>query len=160
MIDDVLIYALFPQVGLKFLENRDDPSAFEPPPSTETSSELQPSAAQNTQSEGAVYSVRVNGKVFTVEVAENGKLRSVASVSASTSMLLDSGEAVPAALAGNVFKVLVKTGDTVEAGQTILVLEAMKMETDISAPRAGTIASVHVDEGDAVNVGDPLVSLA
>ncbi|MCZ6643102.1 MAG: sodium-extruding oxaloacetate decarboxylase subunit alpha [Gammaproteobacteria bacterium] len=160
VIDDVLIYALFPQVGLKFLENRDDPSAFEPPPSAETSSESQPSAAQNNQSGGAVYSVRVNGKVFTVEVAENGKLRSVASVSASTSMSLDSGEAVPAALAGNVFKVLVKTGDTVEAGQTILVLEAMKMETDISAPRAGTIASVHVDEGDAVNVGDPLVSLA
>ena len=160
VIDDVLTYALFPQVGLKFLENRDDPSAFEPPPSAETLSELQPSAAQNNRSDGAVYSVRVNGKVFTVEVAENGKLRSVASVSASTSTSLNSGEPVPAALAGNVFKVLVKNGDTVEAGQTILVLEAMKMETDISAPRAGTIASVHVDEGDAVNVGDPLVSLA
>ena len=66
---------------------------------------------------------------------------------------------VSAALAGNVFKVLVQDGDTVEAGQTILVLEAMKMETDISAPRAGTIASVHVAEGDAVDVGDTLISL-
>ena len=157
VIDDVLTYALFPQVGLKFLENRDDPSAFEPAPSAEVLPDTKSSKAP--QPEGAVYSVRVNGKAFTVEVAENGKLQNVASVSASTSTPRNGGEPVAAALAGNVFKVLVQDGDSVEAGQTILVLEAMKMETDISAPRAGTIASVHVVEGDAVNVGDALVSL-
>ena len=157
VIDDVLTYALFPQVGLKFLENRDDPSAFEPPPSAEVLPDTKSSKAP--QPEGAVYSVRVNGKAFTVEVAENGKLQNVASVSASTSTPRNGAEPVAAALAGNVFKVLVQDGDSVEAGQTILVLEAMKMETDISAPRAGTIASVHVVEGDAVNVGDALVSL-
>ena len=63
------------------------------------------------------------------------------------------------ALAGNVFKVLVGPGDAVSAGQTILVVEAMKMETDVSAPRDGTVSAVHVTVGDTVAVGDPLLSL-
>jgi oxaloacetate decarboxylase alpha subunit len=109
-----------------------------------------------------VYSVRVNGKAFTVEVAEGGELASVepaagsaAPVSASTS----GGESVKAALAGNVFKVLVQPGDQVSVGQTIMVVEAMKMETDVSAPREGTVSAVHVSAGDVVAVGDALVTL-
>ncbi len=70
------------------------------------------------------------------------------------------GETVTAALAGNVFKVLVAPGDQVSSGQPILVVEAMKMETEVSAPRSGTIEQVHVSEGDAIAVGDPLVSIA
>ena len=64
-----------------------------------------------------------------------------------------------AALAGNVFKVLVAPGQAVAEGETVLILEAMKMETEISAPRAGTVVSVHVAEGDAVQVGDALLTL-
>ena len=149
-IDDVPTYALFPQVGLKFLEHRDDPDAFEPVPT---------GAVESTQAapvQGpAVYSVRVNGKPFTVEVAESGMLSAVQPGAGS-----GAGEAVTAALAGNVFKVLVAPGDQVSSGQPILVVEAMKMETEVSAPRSGTIAQVHVSEGDAIAVGDPLVSIA
>ncbi len=66
---------------------------------------------------------------------------------------------MPAPLAGNVFKVLVSPGDVVTAGQTVMVLEAMKMETEISATAAGTVTEVHAAEGDAVQVGDPLLSI-
>ena len=66
---------------------------------------------------------------------------------------------VPAALAGNVFKVLVKVGDLVNEGQPLLIVEAMKMETEMSAPCGGTITDIHVEEGDAVAVGAPLVSI-
>ena len=62
-------------------------------------------------------------------------------------------------LAGNIFKVLVKPGDRVTEGQKIMVLEAMKMETDVSTPEAGIITEVMVKEGDAVTVGQPLLSV-
>ena len=159
VVDDVLTYALFPQIGIRFLQNRDNPDAFEPAPGTEP----EPVAAPAPRSsEGpAVYSVRVNGKEFTVEVAESGQLSDVRPaarpVAAQTSA---SAETVKAVLAGNIFKVSVAPGDTVEEGQTLLIVEAMKMETAVSAPKAGTVAEVCVSEGDVVAVGDSLVSIA
>jgi oxaloacetate decarboxylase alpha subunit len=63
-------------------------------------------------------------------------------------------------LAGNVVKVLVAPGDEVEQGETLLIIEAMKMETEVSAPQAGRVAEVFVRQGDAVAVGDPLVTIA
>jgi oxaloacetate decarboxylase alpha subunit len=158
--DDVLTYALFAQPGLKFLLHRDDPSAFEPVPTGDQPPPAEQSSATTTQGP-AVYSVRVNGQAYTVEVAESGVLTSVqpGSEMTATPGQVNGANAVVAALAGNVFKVLVAPGDTVENGQTILVVEAMKMETNVSAPRSGTITMVHVNEGDAVAVGDPLVSL-
>jgi oxaloacetate decarboxylase alpha subunit len=157
VIDDVLTYALFPQVGLKFLENRDNPDAFEPAPGAETA--VVPAAA-SAPGAPSVYTVRVNGKAFTVEVAEGGELTNVQSASVSAPAATGmAANTVPAGLAGNVFKVLVQPGDQVSENQTILVLEAMKMETDISAPRAGSISQVFVAEGDAVAVGDPLVAI-
>ena len=66
---------------------------------------------------------------------------------------------MPAPLAGNVFKVLVNAGDVVAAGDVVMVLEAMKMETEVSAPNGGTVTDVHVREGDAVAVGDSLLSI-
>ena len=68
--------------------------------------------------------------------------------------------AVPALLAGNVFKLIAQPGSRVEEGQPVLVLEAMKMETDVVAPRAGTVTGFHVAEGQAVAAGDPLFDLA
>jgi len=54
----------------------------------------------------------------------------------------------------------VAPGDRVEEGQPLLVVEAMKMETAVSAPKAGTVSEVFVREGDAVKVGDPLLAIA
>ena len=67
--------------------------------------------------------------------------------------------AVNAPMPGNILDVRVKPGDSVKAGDTLLILEAMKMENEISAPQDGTIASVNVSKGDTVNSGDLLCSM-
>ena len=157
VIDDVLTYALFPQIGTKFLENRDNPGAFEPLPDAAA---VKPPAASGAATEASVYSVRINGKSFTVEVAESGQLSSVQPAAvASPAPSAASGDAVKAVLAGNIFKVHVQPGDIVEEGQPLIVVEAMKMETAIAAPKAGTITGVFVAEGDAVAVGDQLAAI-
>ncbi len=151
-IDDVLTYALFPQVGLRFLEHRGDPSVFEPPVEEAAEPSAQPVAAE----EAAVYSVRVNGKAFQVEVAANGVVQDIAPAAPAKA---DQAGAITAALAGTVFKVLVKPGDVVNAGEPVAVLEAMKMENEVTAPSAGTVDAVFVREGDAVEMGDALLSV-
>jgi len=160
-IDDVLTYTLFPQVGIRFLENRGDPSAFEPAPNAMPAA---PQAVQKTPSEAqgaTVYSVRVNGNAYTVEVSESGELTDVQAAPAAvkTSTATHDVDTVKAVLAGNVFKVLVAVGDVVSKDQSLLVVEAMKMETKVSAPKAGTITKVFVQQGSIVAVGDALVSI-
>ncbi len=157
----MLTYALFPQIGIRFLQNRDNPDAFEPAPDTEEPQAPAAAAAAAPAGGPTVYSVRVNGREFTVEVAEDGEVAGVAPAAPGPKPApRSSGEAVKAVLAGNVFKVHVAPGDQVEEGQPLLVVEAMKMETTVSAPRAGTVSDVFVREGDVVAVGDPLVAIA
>ncbi len=160
-VDDVLTYALFPQIGLKFLENRDNPDAFEPVPTAE-SADSKPAARKPAAAAGktAAYSVKVDGKVFNVEVGPSGELSaSEQAPSANAEPSSGAGEEVAAPLAGNVFKVVVKAGQQVQEGDVLIVLEAMKMETDIKADRAGTVAEVFAKEGDSVAVGDALLTL-
>jgi len=159
VVDDVLTYALFPQIGTKFLENRDNPDAFEPAPTGEDAV-VAPPAAPAAAGGAGVYSVRVNGKSFTVEVAENGQLGAVAAAPSAPAAAAGSGDPVNAVLAGNIFKVHVTPGMTVAEGDPLLVVEAMKMETVISSPKSGTVTEVMVREGDAVAVGDTLVLIA
>lgn len=161
MIDDVLTYALFPQIGLKFLENRNNPLAFEPVP-TKESAKSAPKSESNTATEN--YAVSVDGKVYDVVVAPGGTLESVSHAPGGEmlkqSTSVSAAETLNAPLAGNIFKVLVNEGDTVEAGEVVIVMEAMKMETEIRAVSAGEIVALHVKEGDSVTVGDTLLSLA
>ena len=160
VVDDVLTYSLFPQIGLMFLENRDNPDAFEPAPWDEPEA---PATVPTAASPGGVgvYSVRVNGKEFAVEVAESGQLASVAvaPTAASAAPVSGGGEPVNAVLAGNIFKVHVAPGAQVSEGDPLLVVEAMKMETAVVAPRTGTVTEVFVAEGDAVAVGDALLAI-
>jgi oxaloacetate decarboxylase alpha subunit len=62
-------------------------------------------------------------------------------------------------MAGNIVRIAVNAGQQVEAGQVVVVLEAMKMETDVRAPVAGTVGDIRVKEGDAVALGAALLTL-
>ena len=69
------------------------------------------------------------------------------------------GTSVDAPMPGKILGVKVKVGDAVSAGQTVVVMEAMKMETEIVAPVAGTVTAVMVNGGDMVESGAPMVSI-
>ncbi|HAH01619.1 MAG TPA: oxaloacetate decarboxylase, partial [Vibrio sp.] len=163
-VDDVLTYALFPQVGLKFLKNRRNPEAFEPAPTAETAAPV--AAPQPVAGSIESYSVKVDGQVYDVEVGPQGELTSVspsakpAQASQAAPAAASDAEAVPAPLAGNIFKVIVQPGAEVAEGDVLLILEAMKMETEVRAARGGIVQELNVKEGDAVTVGAPLLSLA
>ena len=160
-IDDVLTYALFPQIGLKFLENRNNPDAFEPAPTGEEIVSAPKSAPSST--EPCNYAVSVDGKVFDVVVAPGGEISQISQPktgdTAKSSSSASASEALNAPLAGNIFKVLVNEGDHVEAGEVVIIMEAMKMETEIRAASAGEVTALHVKEGDSVAVGQALLSL-
>ncbi|WGI26127.1 sodium-extruding oxaloacetate decarboxylase subunit alpha [Halomonas alkaliantarctica] len=171
-VDDVLTYALFPQIGLKFLKNRDNPDAFEPVPQVaEASAEKTPAKAESkapvASSGPETYTVKLNGKAFVVEVSEGGELGEVQEQTASASAPKEeapapsggSGESIDAPLAGNIFKVNVRPGEQVAEGDVVIILEAMKMETEVRASSAGTVSKVNVSEGDSVAVGDTLIEL-
>ncbi|WP_185841596.1 sodium-extruding oxaloacetate decarboxylase subunit alpha [Vibrio cholerae] len=165
-VDDVLTYALFPQVGLKFLKNRHNPEAFEPAPSKEPAPVATAPASTKPAAGIESYSVKVDGVVYDVEVGPQGQLTSVVPVGQkaapkpTVATTTQGAEAVAAPLAGTIFKIQVEQGDEVAEGDVLIVLEAMKMETEIRAARSGVIQELHVKEGDSVRVGASLLSLA
>ncbi len=165
-VDDVLTYALFPQVGLKFLKNRRNPEAFEPAPTAEAVAPVAAAAPAPVSGGIESYSVKVDGQVYDVEVGPQGELTSVApsakpvQAAQAAPVAASDAEAVPAPLAGNIFKVNVQAGAEVAEGDVLLILEAMKMETEVRAARGGIVQELNVKEGDAVTVGAPLLSLA
>jgi len=163
VIDDVLTYALFPQIGLKFLENRNNPSAFEPIP-TKASAKSVESSEPKDATVPESYDVSVDGKVYNVVVAPGGSIDSITLPAGDDaikqSASISAEETLNAPLSGNIFKVLVNEGDSVEAGDVVIIMEAMKMETEIRAVHAGVITSLHTKEGDSVAVGDALLSFA
>ena len=161
-VDDVLTYALFPQIGLKFLENRGNPDAFEPVPSADDVAPAKKASGPET------YTVNVNGKEYVVAVSEGGEITQiqgqggvVAAPAAGTAPApVGGGEPVLAPLGGNIFKVLVSPGQAVEEGDVLIILEAMKMETEVRAPKAGTVGEVFIKVGDAVAVDDEMLTIA
>lgn len=156
--DDVLTYALFNQVGLKFLENRNNPEAFEPIPTGKESSAVLSGSGEE------IYTVAVEGKDYTVTVCNGGDITGIVAVNGANDVAsiapVSGGESISAPLAGNIFRVLVSVGQRVEKGETLLLLEAMKMETEVSAPCSGIVGSISIKDGDSVSVGDSLLTIA
>ena len=117
------------------------------------------------------YTITVNGNVYDVTVEETGSTPSVAAPRrAAAPVAAAAPAAAPAAAgagsvkieagaAGKVFKIEAKAGDAVKKGDTTLVLEIMKMETPVVAPEDGTVASINVAVGDAVESGALLATL-
>ena len=163
VIDDVLIYALFPQIGLKFLENRGNSAAFEPVPTKASANPVKLSES-NKSTEPENYAVSVDGKIYDVVVAPGGSIEAITLPAGDDaikqSASISAEETLNAPLSGNIFKVLVDEGESVEAGDVVIIMEAMKMETEIRAVNGGVITSLHTKEGDAVAVGDALLSFS
>lgn len=124
------------------------------------------------EKEHNVAEVELNGKKYTVEMerAESVAVPRVAAPKAAAASAPAAPAAAPKAAAGansvtaplpgSVTVVNVKAGDAVKAGQTLVIIEAMKMENEVLAPADGTVAAVHVSAGQAVQQGDALLDLA
>jgi oxaloacetate decarboxylase alpha subunit len=167
-IDDLLTYALFPQVGTKFLENRDNPDFFEKAPEKSI-------VTDESKDEDATYTVSFKGNSYSVSVCA-GEITSMKPSSATndkdkddvkstekqiiTEENISGGEEINSPLSGNVFRVMVKPMQKVAKGDVFILLEAMKMETEIKANRDGVVTEVKVKEGDLINAGQALLTLA
>ena len=164
-IDDLLTYALFPQIGIQFLENRNNPDFFEPVP------KLGDNLPVKEKNEG-VYTVSFKGQSYTVSVSTGGDIESINTASGiqdvapnketatANSNLSSNTEEICAPLSGTVWKILVSPNQSVNEGDTLLILEAMKMETEIKSTHSGSVFSVNIKEGDSVSVGQALLTLA
>ncbi len=122
--------------------------------------------------EGKFFDVTVNGATYEVE-AENAPAAapapqpaaapvqaSPAAAAAPAPKAAGAGEKVASPLPGVIIEISVKEGQTVKAGQKVAVLEAMKMENEIPAPKDGTSTDIHVHKGDTLQEGDPVVTIA
>ena len=161
-IEDTLTYALFPQVGWKFIKNRNNPAAFEPLPTENNNPAKIP---ETSSSKPGVFTVEVGKQAYVVRVTEGGvisepnipvKSDEITQPKSTSGAISE----VVAPLAGNVFTINVSVGQVIDEGDTVLVLEAMKMETDIRASVSGTVSEISVQAGDAVKVGDVLLTLS
>ncbi|MBT8434368.1 MAG: oxaloacetate decarboxylase, partial [Gammaproteobacteria bacterium] len=169
-IDDVLIYALFQQVGINFLKNRGNPDAFEPAPGTEPAetATAPAMAAAPASSEAAVesYRVSVNGTQYDVVVgpgdADISQVTPVAATPAAPAAAAAPGTGgtdIRAPLAGSVIDVLVAVGDQVSEGDPVMIVEAMKMETEIRANASGKIQAIAIKKGDAIKTDESLMTI-
>ncbi len=123
------------------------------------------------EAEGKLLSVNVNGANYQVEL-ENAPVAApvqapttaapvaAAPAAAAPAAPAGAGEKVNSPLPGVIVEVSVKEGQAVKAGQKVAVLEAMKMENEIPAPKDGTITAIHVQKGDSILEGAPVVSIA
>jgi oxaloacetate decarboxylase alpha subunit len=151
-VENILIYAMFPEIGLNFLENVDNPDYFESEPLDIV--ELTDSSYLVTVDDQE-YSVTLKAD-STVTINDGSQVNQVAPTSY---IQTGSGEVIAAPLGGNIFRVIITEGESVDADSTILILEAMKMETEIKAPSAGVVGKIFVKPGDSVKPGTPLFEI-
>jgi len=108
------------------------------------------------------YTISVDGRAYQVQVNAGGTAAADNSektrVSAPIAMQT-SGIDIPAPTPGNIVRLEVEVGDTIAKEQTLLVMEAMKMESEVKSPQAGVVQAVYVKEGTTVQTGDALLSL-
>ena len=152
-IENILIFAMFPEIGLNFLENINTPDYFESEPLeineiTDSSYLVTVDDQEYSVTLKADNSVTINGNSQTQEV------------SPSIISAVGAGKVIEAPLGGNIFRTMVSEGESVEADSTVLILEAMKMETEIKSPSAGVIGKIFVKPGDSVKPGTPLFEIS
>ncbi len=163
--EDALINGLFAQVGWKFLVNRNNPDAFEPKPNApqNTAKSTADSGNYTVNVDGKNYhvamdangAINVDGKKFSVAVNEGGEAPAVA----ATSTAVSTGATIESPMTGTILKVLVHAGSEVNEGDVVILMEAMKMETEIRSKFSGVVSAIHVKEGAAVSGGSILVTL-
>ena len=171
-IDDVLIYALFQQVGIYFLKNRNNPDMFEPVPGTEpetTSPAAAPAATAAADSVAESYQVLVNGTQYDVVVAPGtGDISHIApaptgstspAVAPTAPAPVATGSNIVAPMTGNVIEILVSLGQQVKDGDPVMVIEAMKMETEIRSNTSGSVQSIAVNKGDSIRADQVLMTV-
>ena len=176
--EDVLTFAMFPDLGREFLQQRAD--------GTLKPEELLPldqkGKGRMAESMATEFRIDVHGESYEVAITGVGDSGAgkrklylsldgmpeevifeslneyVAEGSSGRKRATQPGH-VSAAMPGNIVEVLVKEGDSVEAGQSVLIAEAMKMETEVHANIAGTVQAVHVSKGDRVTPGEVLIEI-
>ena len=152
-IENILIFAMFPEIGLNFLENINTPDYFESEP------------LEINEITDSSYLVTVDDQEYSVtlkadnSVTINGNSQ-IQEVSPSITSAVGAGKVIEAPLGGNIFRTMVSEGESVEADSTVLILEAMKMETEIKSPSAGVIGKIFVKPGDSVKPGTPLFEIS
>ncbi|WP_293007775.1 sodium-extruding oxaloacetate decarboxylase subunit alpha [Nitrosomonas sp.] len=184
--EDVLSYAMFPEVGKQFLELRSTGHLIPEPletASTTVGGEQKAPTEFNVALHGESYHIRVTGTspknetlrhfYFMVdgvpeevvvetldEIVLDGGTQGAVKSNIASKRPRPAGEGdVVVSMPCNVLDVLVKVGQKVNAGQPVLITEAMKMETEITAPIAGTIKAVHVVKGESVNPNEVLIEI-
>jgi oxaloacetate decarboxylase (Na+ extruding) subunit alpha len=162
--EDALINGMFNQVGWKFIVNRGNPAAFEPAPNVEdfmAANAKSALSANNPNSPVETYSVNVDGRNFKVAVGPGGAAFDIKpEVSAAfATPASSSGETVNAPMAGTILKILVDVGASIAKGDVVVIMEAMKMETEIRTKVAGIVSAINVKEGGTVASGDAIIAL-
>ena len=152
--ENILIFAMFPEIGLAFLEHQSDPEFFEAEP------------AEIIEKSDQSYLVSIDHQEYSVTVKRdhsidiNGSSKKSGNEEFSPLAQVGQGSIISAPLGGNIFKVIAQAGQSLEADATVLILEAMKMETEIKTPRVGIVTKIFVQSGDSVKPGDPLFEIA
>ena len=152
--ENILIFAMFPEIGLAFLEHQSDPEFFEAEP------------AEIIEKSDQSYLVSIDHQEYSVTVKPdhsidiNGSSKKSGNEELSPLAQVGLGSIISAPLGGNIFKVIAQAGQSLEADATVLILEAMKMETEIKTPRVGIVTKIFVQSGDSVKPGDPLFEIA
>ncbi|MNZ55883.1 2-oxoglutarate carboxylase large subunit [compost metagenome] len=178
--EDVLTYAMFPDIGRKFLEERAagtlKPEELLPIPS---GNGVAAAGGEGTPTE---FVIDVHGETYRVDITGVGvkgdnkrhfylsidgmpeevvfePLNEFVAGGTSKRKQASAPGHVTTTMPGNIVDVLVKEGDSVKAGQAVLITEAMKMETEVQAGIAGTVKAINVAKGDRVNPGEILIEI-